>query len=270
MGEESATVNLMSHHTIVLFMAHYLSRTIVEQFHSLKKSCSGEFGLKMLYDNSRKDFDPSSFESRSDYFLYDVNDIERNYRLLNQSSRTIVPGNCTFPMLLFADAGAEFRYLWRVEYDARFSGDWRLFFESFESNDSDLLGTTIFRYDFRPDWNWWGSLKAPVNPLEKKWLLRGFFPVFRLSKKACAILSDSYQSGWSGHDEVSIPTILNYNECSIEDIGGDGEFVKPGNRNRFYTNTPSAAGLAPGTFVYHPHACSYPDIPNMLYHPVKD
>jgi hypothetical protein len=260
----------MSQKTVILFMAHYLSRPIVEEFYFLKEFCSERYTVCMLYDNSKKNFDSSWFENTSDYHLHDINGIAKSYRLLNESTPAIVPGNCIFPMLSFVESYEDFNYIWRVEYDARFSGNWNVFFDSFETNDSDLLGTTIFGYDFRPEWNWWGSLKSPVNPLEKKWLLRGFFPVFRLSKKACVILLDSYKSGWAGHDEVSIPTILNYNGCSIEDIGGDGEFVKPENRNRFYTNTPSTAGLAPGTFVYHPQECNYPNIPNKLYHPVKD
>jgi hypothetical protein len=261
---------MMSVDTIILFMAHYLSGPIMQEFYSLKKSCSDEFGVKMLYDNSRNDFDPALFDRPSDYYLYDINVVERNYRLLNPASRTISPGNCLFPMLLVADETEKFSHLWRVEYDVRFSGDWHLFFDSFVTNESDLLGTTIFRYDFRPDWNWWDSLKTPNIPLQKQMLIRGFLPVFRLSKKACDILKSSYQAGWSGHYEVSIPTILNYNGCSIEDIGGDGEFVQPGNRNRFYTNTPSAPGLSPGTFVYHPQAYTYSSIPNKLYHPIKE
>ena len=260
----------MSNHTTILFMAHYLSHPIVQEFYSLKTSCSPGFVVRMLYDNSKNDFETSSFDSPSDYYLYNIADVAKNYRFLNQLSPAIVPGNCVFPMLFFAETNRDFSFLWRVEYDARFTGDWSLFFNFFSNNESDLLGTTLFRYDFRPGWNWWESLKAPEGPLEKKWLLRGFFPVFRLSKKACNLLKDSYKAGWTGHDEVSIPTILNFHGCTIEDIGGDGEFVKPGNRNRFYTNTPGSSGLAPGTFVYYPQRCNYPDFPNMLYHPVKE
>ncbi len=248
----------MSRQTVILYMAHYLNESIVREFRSLKKSRSADVNVKMLYDNSKKDFDASYFDGSFDYYLYDVEEVAKNYQFMNQSNQSIVPGNCIFPMLLFAETNRDFSYLWRVEYDARFSGDWSVFFDSFAGNESDLLGTTIFRYDFRPDWNWWGSLKAPVASLDKKWLLRGFFPVFRLSKKACDILEHSYNAGWRGHDEVSIPTILNFNGCSIEDIGGDGEFVRPENRNRFYTNTPASSGLAPGTFVYSLITATFP------------
>lgn len=256
--------------TVILFMTHYLSGSILNEFYSLKRSHPAGARVRMLYDNSKKDFDASAFADQADYYLYDLEDVAANYPILNPSKRAIVPGNCIFPMLLYAENNGGFNHLWRVEYDARFTGDWAFFFDSFIGNESDLLGTTIFRYDFRPSWNWWTSLKTPVGPLEKKSLLRGFFPVFRLSKKACDILIDSYHAGWRGHDEVSIPTILNFYGCSIEDMGGTGEFVKPENRNRFYTNTPDSQGLAPGTFVSASQPDDYPNVPNMLYHPVKE
>jgi hypothetical protein len=251
-------------------MAHYLNESILREFHSIQRSSSPFFDVKMLYDNSRKDFDPNLFQDRSDFYLYDLDDIARTYRLMNQSQPSIFPGNCIFPILLFARDHADVRYVWRVEYDVRFSGDWNFFFQYFIDNESDLLATTIFRYDFRPEWNWWKSLKTPVGTLNTKFLLRGFLPVFRLSQKASTVLNNAYHEGWSGHYEVSIPTILNYQGCSIEDIGGDGEFVKPGNKNRFYTNTPAAPGLAPGTFVCPPNDCGYGKVPNRLYHPVKE
>lgn len=259
----------MSDKTAILFMAHYLNDSILREFYRLRKSQSSHVDVRILYDNSKKTFDESHFDGSSGYFLYDINDLIRNYPFLDRTTPQIVPGNCVFPMLLFAQKNP-CKYFWRIEYDARFSGDWKMFFDSFEENDSDLLGTTIYRYEFRPDWNWWNSLKAPSAILDKKWFLRGFFPVLRLSKKAIDLLENSYRDGWRGHDEVTIPTILNYYGYTIEDIGGDGEFVKPDNRNRFYTNTPGSPGLAPGTFVYHPYPCNYSDIPNMLYHPVKE
>jgi hypothetical protein len=52
------------------------------------------------------------------------------------------------------------------------------------------------------------------------------------------------------------------------DIGGDGEFVRPLNRNRFYRNTPSRGSLMPGTFVFRPVMDS-PGNGQHAWHPVK-
>ena len=251
-------------------MAHYLTDSIVKEFLSIQKTRSSNCVVKLLYDNSRGDFDSSYFEDESNYFLYTWSDVKAQYELEDFDSKSVVTGNCIFPVLMFLKTAKDFEYVWRIEYDVRFSGDWRLLLQFFADNNSDFLGTTLFRYGFRPEWNWWRSLKSPIHDLGKKSLLRGFFPVFRLSRKACAILEKAYQAGWTGHYEVSIPTILNVYGCSIEDIGGDGEFVKPENINRFYTNTPAAPGLAPGTFVCPPHSCSDLNLANKLYHPVKE
>ena len=260
----------MAHDTVILFMAHYLTDAIMNEFRSIREGCSPNFAVRLLYDNSREDFDSSFFDEEPDVFLYTWNDVKTKYESMDTDFKSVVPGNCIFPILMFVKTATEFKYVWRIEYDARFSGDWNLLFHYFAKDPSDLLGTTLFRYNFRPEWNWWRSLKSPIHDLKKNSLLRGFFPVFRLSSKACAILEEAYRAGWKGHYEVSIPTILNLHGCSIEDIGGDGEFVKPENKNRFYTNTPAAAGLAPGTFVCPPHSCSDLHLVNKLYHPVKE
>jgi hypothetical protein len=56
---------------------------------------------------------------------------------------------------------------------------------------------------------------------------------------------------------------------TLEDMGGTGEFVRPSNINRFYRNTPSAASLGPGTFVFRPVMDKPGHEPNMLWHPVR-
>ena len=254
--------------TIILFMAHYLSPGILTEFRSLHDSCSPEFSVVMLYDNSRKDFEPSLFTGESQYFLYDLNTLAASFPTM--IGKNMIPGNGVYPVLQYAESRRTFSFLWRVEYDVRFSGDWKILFRHFVDNDSDLLGTTFYRYEFRPGWNWWKSVKSPDRELKKEELLRGFLPIFRLSHSSCNILTSAYRKGWTGHLEASVPTILQCNDCTIEDVGGDGEFVRPENRNRFYTNTPSAPGLAPGTFVCPPHPCQYSNVPNMLYHPVKE
>jgi hypothetical protein len=100
--------------------------------------------------------------------------------------------------------------------------------------------------------------------------VRAFLGVSRLSRSACETLDRAFTvDGWAGHDEVAVPTILRTYGLSLEDIGGDGEFVRPGNENRFYTNSPTRPLLAPGTFVCPPRVPDSLDQPGKLYHPVK-
>jgi hypothetical protein len=55
----------------------------------------------------------------------------------------------------------------------------------------------------------------------------------------------------------------------LEDIGGNGEFVRPENVNRFYTNTPLDEDHAPGSMVFRPARSWTGARRNMLWHPVK-
>ena len=55
----------------------------------------------------------------------------------------------------------------------------------------------------------------------------------------------------------------------IEDFGGNGEFVRPGNANRWYTSTLTSQTLAPGSFVARPIRFRPGFKPNTLWHPVK-
>jgi hypothetical protein len=82
-------------------------------------------------------------------------------------------------------------------------------------------------------------------------------------------MDQAYRLGWSGHCEATWPTIINLAGLKLEDIGGDGEFVAPGNHNRFYTNTLSSPTLAPGSLVFRPARCWLGSQRNKLWHPVK-
>lgn len=122
----------------------------------------------------------------------------------------------------------------------------------------------------RPDWTWWSSLVGPeeeLPPLDR-WV-RGFFPVVRLSSGGMTALEQAYRRGWTGHCEVVVPTAMRVQGLAIEDLGGDGAFVPAGNADRFYTNTPTASGLYPGTFVYRPARPGPGLTSGKLWHPVK-
>ena len=185
-------------------------------------------------------------------------------------SFNIQPGDVELPALHFFHCFPDYDFYWVIEYDVRFSGSWRAFFEAHVSNPADLLGTTLTR---RPDivnWYHWPSLNLADLAITEKEHIRGFFPIYRLSQRGLRILDQAYRRGVTGHFEALFPTILSNAGAVIEDIGGDGEFVRPENKNRFYRNTPSAAWLAPGTFVFRPAIETIGAEPDMLWHPVKE
>jgi hypothetical protein len=96
-----------------------------------------------------------------------------------------------------------------------------------------------------------------------------FMPIFRVSQAGMQAMDRAYRQGWSGHCEVTWPTLINHAGLRVEDIGDDGEFVAKGNRNRFYTNTLDDANLSPGSMVFRPTRSWPGSKRDPLGHPIK-
>lgn len=268
--------------TALLFLTHVKNKNTDGQISKLFKECSKNFDVFVLCDNSGEIFDCHKDDKR--YFLFDVarlramgypgKSVSEDLSSANQGDYhhrrfNFDPGNVELPVLLFFKAHPGYDHYWTVEYDVRFTGAWDAFFSAFEKNDADLLGTTLTRYERIPDWFHWPSLALGAMRVGQDAYLRGFFPLYRLSRRALERLDRDYRTGVKGHFECLVPTLLCHAGMTIEDIGGDGEFVRPGNVNRFYRNTPTKGHLGPGTFVFRPIMERPGDEPNTLWHPVK-
>jgi hypothetical protein len=90
--------------------------------------------------------------------------------------------------------------------------------------------------------------------------IASFNPVYRISKEALSYLDQKQRAGWCGHFEVLIPTLLFRANFRLQDIGGSGQFVMPGEENRFYTKK---------TLRHSPAFDHVGWRKNKLYHPVK-
>ena len=170
-------------------------------------------------------------------------------------------------VLAFRQLKPDYDHYWVVEYDVEFSGRWADLFSAFSDNRSDLLCTNMHRFETNPTWGWWKSLVWPVGPRPE--LVRGFFPLARLSARAVDALIVAGQRGVDGIYELVWPTVLNHEGFTIEDIGGNGPFVRPENINRWYTSTLTDQELAPGSFVSRPIRSRPGWKRNTLWHPVK-
>ena len=170
-------------------------------------------------------------------------------------------------ILAFRQIKPEYDYYWMVEYDVEFSGRWSEFFGAFGDNASDLLSTSLYRQETNPTWAWWKSLVWPDDPKPES--IRGFFPIARLSARAIDAIISAGQNGIDGFYETVWPTVVYHHGMRIEDIGGDGPFVRPANVNRWYTSTNTSEALSPGTFVARPIRFRPGGEPNKLWHPVK-
>jgi hypothetical protein len=192
---------------------------------------------------------------------------ELGYRMFRS---TLVPGSVHFLLMrFFLDHPGYDRY-WFIEYDVRFSGDWRKFFGAFQHADDDLLTCRVRRYHEEPGWGKWHlehpSLRIPVQEC-----LRSFNPIMRLSRAALEHLDEMQRAGWRGHNETSLPTFLHRDGFGVRDFGGSGSFVRPPDRNRFYIDAPpnNKGSLSGGTMRYRPAFAKVGWRRGKLYHPVK-
>lgn len=158
---------------------------------------------------------------------------------------------------------------WAIEYDVRYSGPWRRFFAAFEDDASDLLAPVLIRRSAAPEWLFWPSLISPGQALDDRRSLRSFMPIFRASGRLMHAMDQAYRDGWGGHLECTWATIAAMRGLDVADLGGDGEFVAPRNRGRFYRASPHDMYLAPGTMVFKPVFHRVGSRPDLLWHPVK-
>ena len=96
-------------------------------------------------------------------------------------------------------------YVWIIEYDVDFSGDWRDFFQQFETDRSDVLTTSLITRAESLDWVHWETAGPPPEVPQSQHL-RSFNPIMRLSRRFLkAYVRETARREWSGHTvEVGI------------------------------------------------------------------
>lgn len=253
----------------MLFLSHFVTPAVTAEFRRLVDELGTSCDVRFAYDATRvTGVPPTPAEGRTWTFTQaDLFDLPYP---LKCAARRLNPGHVDLALLHYFRHHPPAPWYWLIEHDVRFSGPWPVLFDVARRSRADLLGTTLRRHRDAPDWRFWYTLVPPPGEvLPPEAMLRGFFPIVRLSHGALVALDAAYQAGWGGHWEGTVPTILSRAGLTIEDLGGDGEFVPAGARNRFYTNTPSDPLLAPGSFVFRPVREAAGETPNRLWHPVK-
>jgi hypothetical protein len=251
----------------IVFLAHHTEPGAMAALQKLRDECSSRFELVPIFDQTRKAFPVEHIPNAR---VVNCKQVTRAlpYREKHREHKgTFWPRNIELPLLAFFLENPSYTHYWLMEYDVRFTGHWwSEFFQHFAANRSDLLATTLFDYEFRPDWDNWQTLRSPRHIAESA-RTRALLSLCRLSNKALQVIHEAYTEGWTGHYEVTIPTILKTSGLILEDVGGNGKYVAPGNTNRFYRNSPERAGLAPGTFTVAPNTLSSSE--KLLWHPIK-
>ena len=260
--------------TAVLFTTHRFGDTVARRFHKLRRETPDRCVTHLGMDVSEAD--PAEVQAARavggerfwGFRAPEVTEVDYPEPWALDHRPELVPGNLGLLYLQFARRHPGFDRFWVVEYDVCYTGDWGELLERFGDSRADVLGTTLRPRRDRPGWHWWPSFEPPPEVSRDEWIC-GFFPVVRVSRRALEALDAAYRGGWSGHVEAVLPTAARRAGLEIEDLGGDGPFVKEENRDRFYTNTVDREHLYPGTFVFRP-ARRYPGLGRgKLWHPVK-
>lgn len=258
----------------MLFLTHTLHEHAVARYRRLEREAPADHDVLLAFDATTADPETRAAAERVAgdalhrfrFPLLETTGYPRPWA--GDNDERLVPGNIGLLLLDLHRAHERWDRYWLIEYDVAFTGDWSTFLEHFRDSDGALLGTTLQPRSVLPGFHWWDALRTP-GAVDPPGPLRGFFPVMRVSRKGLRALDHAYSEGWSGHLEVVLPTALRHYGLEIEDVGGEGPFVRPGNENRFYTNTPWRTGLGPGTFIYRPPR-RWPGLRrDKLWHPVK-
>lgn len=261
----------------ILFLAHELSEAIVDEFETLKSQCSDGYAVILVFHSPSGARPQHRGSLSADIWIADdagirslgFTEFERPPDLQAGAS-LIFPGNVDFLQLSYQGSHPDHPYYWVVESDVRFSGQWAEFFSSAdETTDADLLATSFATRDEYPGWSWWPTLNVPAGESLSSPALRCFCPIYRISRTGGEALADAYRRGWSGHAEVVMPTLFRGRGLKLEDLGGRGPFVSPGNEDRFYKNDRLDRDLFPGTLRYRPPRLRVGRRQGMLWHPVK-
>ena len=184
-----------------------------------------------------------------------------------------IAGNLDLVFLEFRRRLPDYESYWFVEYDVHYQGNWSRFFEHFRGSNADILAATleyIAKIPHKLETLYYPVLVAPNEVgWTKNEMIKGFFPICRLSASVLDNLDHIYKKGLSGHYEIMMPTVAALYGMAIEDMGGDGPFVRDDNRNRFYFANPASYTHSPGNFVFRPNITTVLARENTLWHPVK-
>ncbi len=189
---------------------------------------------------------------------------------LGTMGNTMMPGHCHFPLVRFCQQNPVVEQLWVVEYDVRFTGDWNILFEHCAQDKADLLACHVRSEQQEPDWHWWSTLLGPGGEtVEAGSRTRCFCVTARYSARALLRIAELQASGWRGHQEVLIPTLLLREGMVVRDL--NNAEAPDGARRKFYTSRHSHEGNLSiwGTVRYRPIRGRAGWRRNTIYHPVK-
>jgi hypothetical protein len=251
---------------VVLFIAHETSAATLGAFGHLAQTCGADRTAIFLLDVAHGAVPPREFGPQVHTF-----DSRRFAEWgLPATAATMRPGHCHFPYIDFLRRHPAITEAWTVEYDVRFTGVWQRLFAAYADDDADLLTCHLRAWPAEPDWTWWRSLAVPPDvTLAARW--RAFLVIARYSRAAVDAIAAAHLAGWSGHQEVLVPTAVVSAGLRVRDLDGTGINVPSRPAPRVYTSYSDLDGslIEGGSVRYRPPRAAAGTRPDFLYHPVK-
>lgn len=254
--------------SVVLYLTNKGKKEILSNFSDLKIKTKHFSDTVILYHKTRENA-PKAIQNCCS-FIFD-NDVlhQLNFQGIH---RKLLPGSNHFPLFSFYRENPNYSHYWVIEDDIKYNGNWEVFFNNVAKSSitADFLTSHVRNYEEEPNWFWWYTLKHDSGikiPISKR--VRSFNPIYRLSNAALSFLNDAFLNGWTGHHEVSIPTLLNEAGFKIYDLGGQGSFAHPDYKFYKKGEMDSCGELNSGSMRFRPLIKAEEIDKEFLYHPVK-
>ncbi|MCB2078459.1 MAG: hypothetical protein KDE55_12275 [Novosphingobium sp.] len=258
------------HRSAVLFMTHEWGPIHRLRFERLRREVAGIADAFILMQKSQavedvvRDGDPF----RRARAVFDARALPRQLGYPYAFNAKMMPGSVHYPIIGFS-LSSDYDFFLLVEYDVEFSGNWGEFVSATVASSPDFASLHFGDYAATPDWRWWRYFRAA--DADRAWsadtanLKRSFNPVFGISRRALDTIHAAHKSGWLGHHEMLLPTLVDRQGLQVTDLGQAG---------RFCTNASEAPARRRSTVRWKPPVKAEEFLARStgetLFHPVKD
>lgn len=248
---------------LIFLLTHKLNPRIIRNIRRINQEKGDRDFYVLVHGNA--DITPLSAPVRS----FSLDQIQsQGFKMLDDR---LVPGSVHLPLFYYFREFPGYENYWYLEYDVEFGGNWKTLFNSYLRSDADFISGYVQRYQKEKHWPWW-FMEHPQKSIPVAERVRAFNPIFRISNQALQFLSKELKTGWLGHNEVLLSTLLYHNKFQLLDFSDGGEFSSSDYPN-FYGEssgfpTKNSRFLKLGTHRYRP-PMKKAGIRNLIYHPVK-
>lgn len=266
---------------LIVFLSHETSIFALAQFQKLANDLGeDDYDFTYLFNNVMLSKEQMNVPKCIERYVYvqdksQLEDIE-NYKFdlfmslsdfrkrVQRNSRYFCPNYAIFLYLHNIDY-SKYDYIYFIEYDVYFNGDWKTIFDDLNNNllEYDFLTTNICTYNEHQRWNWWRRGNKKLLEHDLSYYVKCLNNFCRFSNKAIKSLLNAYYSGqYICFYEIFWPTYLLKNGFKIGDIGDNRTYTINGYEHKYYSTS---------HFSYDP-VIDFKTITlyNKLYHPVKN